>query len=164
MTKLFKSTPKPTDEIKPLFPKDIMPLLTVIQGIKGKALECLIKIYSNEFPLTTQDMKFIVDYAKTGFNNDIVKAAEHLESLGSGSAKVGIDLIKILPEIDNTTFKEAPGSADYHKNNIPGSPCSSIVSDLTEETLGDYSMFDISKRDRSDSLGNTTEEEFSLNS
>ncbi|MDG2348236.1 MAG: hypothetical protein P8L77_02080 [Gammaproteobacteria bacterium] len=132
-------------------PNDIMELLKVIKGKDNKTANDLIKIYVEEPSLTTQEMTFLLDHARSAWQNDIKKAVDNITKFGDGTIKDGINIMRILPPISKLIERD-------NQQNEPSAPLTKKMLD----TLPTISMFskDYNNSENS-SLGHTDHENVS---
>ena len=154
MTKINKKSEfKPSDstqqELEKL-PNDITALLKVIEGKNDKTVNDLIKIYVKEPSLTTQEMTFLLDHARSAWQNDIKKAVDNITKFGDGTIKDGINIMRILPPISKLIERE---SAPLTKKMLDTLP-----------TISTMSMFSKrSNNSENSSLGHTSNDNASDN-
>ena len=150
MTKINKKSEfKPSDstqqELEKL-PNDITALLKVIEGKNDKTVNDLIKIYVKEPSLTTQEMTFLLDHARSAWQNDIKKAVDNITKFGDGTIKDGINIMRILPPISKLIERD-------NQQNEPSAP-------LTKEVLDKLPTISMFSKDYNnsddDSLGHTS--------
>ena len=156
MTKINKKSEfKPSDstqqELEKL-PNDITALLKVIEGKNDKTVNDLIKIYVKEPSLTTQEMTFLLDHARSAWQNDIKKAVDNITKFGDGTIKDGINIMRILPPISKLIERDKP-SAPLTKKMLDTLP-----------TISTMSMFSKrSNNSENSSLGHTSNDNASDN-
>lgn len=143
-SKLLNNLKDRKQELEKL-PNDIMELLQVIKWKDNKTVNALIKIYMKEPSLTIQEMTFLLDHARSTWQNNIKKAEKNIKKVGDGTIKDGINIMQILPSVSELIERNK-------QQNEPSAP-------LTEEVLNKLPTIGMFSKDynnsENSSLGHT---------